>query len=263
MSALAHNLRLLLQYRDLLAAWTLREIRVRYKQSVIGGLWAVLQPLSLMIVFTVVFSVIARVPTGGIPYPIFSYSGLLPWTFLATSITFAVPSLVNNMQLVTKIFFPREILPIASVGAAFLDFCVASTLFVGMMIFYRVPLTWMLLWVPPLLVVQILLTLGVVLLLSAANVFYRDIRFVIPLMLQVWMYASPIIYPVTMVPEEFRTLYMLNPMAGLIDSYRRVILDGEAPVLQYIALSAGVSVLLFVAGYLYFEHSKATFADLI
>jgi lipopolysaccharide transport system permease protein len=263
MSAPPRNLRLLLHYRDLLLAWTLREIRVRYKQSVIGGLWAILQPLSLMIVFTVVFSVIARVPTDGIPYPLFSYAGLLPWTFLATSVTFAVPSLVNNMHLVTKIFFPREILPVANVGAAFLDFCVAATLFVGMLVFYRVPPTWLWLWVPPLLVVQILLTLGVVLLLSAVNVFYRDVRFVIPLMLQVWMYASPIIYPVTMVPEELQTLYMLNPMAGLIDSYRRVILTGEAPVLRYVALSAGVSVLVFVAGYLYFKHSEPTFADLI
>lgn len=263
MSRILRHLSLLHQYRDLLLAWTQREVKVRYKQSVVGGLWAIFQPLSLMIIFTLVFSVLARVPSDGIPYPIFSYTALLPWTFLASSITFAVPSLVNNMNLVTRVFFPREILPIASVGAAFLDYCVAAVLFVGMLLLYRVHVSWMVLWVLPLLLVQVLLTLGIVLLLSAVNVFFRDVRFVIPLLLQVWMYASPVIYPATMIPVKYRVWYMLNPMAGLIDSYRRVILTSQAPVWSYVAQSAAMSVLVFVAGYLYFKHSEATFADLI
>lgn len=255
--------RILYQYRDLLLTWTVREIKVRYKQSVVGGLWAVLQPLSLMIVFTLVFSFLARVPTDGIPYPIFSYTALLPWLFLSTSISFAVPSLVNNLNLVTKIYFPREILPIASVGAAFLDFSIASIIFLGMMLIFQVSFSWTMLWVPLLLIIQTLLTLGLVLFMSALNVFYRDIRFVIPLATQIWMYATPIIYPVTLVPERFRPFYMLNPMAGLIDSYRRVILLGQPPVWSYVTFSAVLAVLIFIGGYIYFKRSEGMFADMI
>jgi lipopolysaccharide transport system permease protein len=258
-----HHLRRLYDSRDLLSAWTLREIRVRYKQSVIGGLWAVLQPLALMIVFTLVFSRLARVPSDGIPYPVFSYCALLFWTLFASSISFAVPSLVNNMNLVTKIYFPREILPIASVGAALFDWCIASFIFAGMMLFYRIPLSGTVVWLPLLLLVQLLLTFGVVLLLAAVNVFFRDVRFVLPLLTQVWMYASPVIYPATLIPERFRMLYMLNPMAGLIDSYRRVILLRQPPVPAYVAISGAVALLLFVGGYAFFKRSEPAFADMI
>lgn len=259
-----HNyLKHLYQYRDLLFTWTLREVKIRYKQSMVGGLWAILQPLILMIVFTLVFSFLARVPTDGIPYPIFSYSALLPWTFLATSISFAVPSLVNNITLVTKIYFPREILPLASVGAAFFDLAIASTIFLVLMMIYRIPLSPMFAWLPLLLLIQITLTLGIVLLLAAVNVFYRDIRFIIPLGTQIWLYATPIIYPVTLVPEWLRPIYMLNPMAGLIESYRRVILLGQPPVWQHIVLSAIVAIILFLVGYVYFKRSERLFADLI
>lgn len=257
------HLRRLYQYRDLLFTWTLREIRVRYKQSVIGGLWALLQPLALTIIFTLVFSRLARVPSDGIPYPVFSYSALLFWTFFATSLSFAVPSLVNNMNLVTKIYFPREILPISSVGAAFFDLCIASFIFVGLIVFYRVPLSASILWLPLLLLVQVLLTLGVVLILSAVNVFFRDVRFLLPLLTQVWMYASPVIYSTTLIPERLRMLYMLNPMAGLLDSYRRVILQGQPPVPAYLAVSAAVALLLFAGGYAFFKRSEPSFADMI
>jgi lipopolysaccharide transport system permease protein len=257
------HLRRLYHYRDLLLTWTQREVRVRYKQSVMGGLWAILQPLALMLIFTLVFSLLARVPSDGIPYPVFSYCALLFWTFLASSLSFGVPSLVNNMNLVTKIYFPREILPIASVGAALLDLSIASLAFAGLLLAYHIPLTASVLWLPLLLLVQIVLALGVVLFLSAVNVFYRDVRFVLPLLTQLWMYASPVIYSTTSVPEPYRTLYMLNPMAGLIDSYRRVILLGQPPILRYVALSAAVSVLLFVGGWAYFRRSEAAFADMI
>ncbi len=257
------HVRRLFEYRDLLVAWTWREIRVRYKQSVVGGLWAVLQPLALMLVFTVVFSHLAKVPSDGIPYPVFSYSALLFWTFFASSLSFAVPSLVNNMNLVTKIYFPREILPAASIGAAFFDLCIASIVFVGLMVYYRIPLSPTILWLPLLLLVQLLLTLGVVLFLAAVNVFFRDVRFVLPLLTQVWMYASPVIYPSTLIPERFRMLYMLNPMAGLIDSYRRVILMGQSPVPAYIGVSAGAALLLFVGGYAFFKRCEPAFADMI
>jgi lipopolysaccharide transport system permease protein len=257
------SLRELDAYRGLLWMWTLREVKVRYKQSLLGAAWAVLQPLVLMIMFTVVFSYFARVPTDGVPYPIFSYTAVLPWTFFATSITFAVPSLVTNMNLVTKIYFPREILPVAAVAAAFVDFVVASIVFVGLMLAYRVPLRATLLWTPVILAIQIALTLGVVLAGATLNVWYRDIRFVVPLGVQLWMYASPVIYPVTLVPEQWRTLYMLNPMAGIINSYRRVILQGRPPEMQVLGLSAGVALLAMLLGYLYFKRSEGRFADVI
>ena len=260
---LLDHVRALYRFRELLWIWAGREIKVRYKQSVLGAAWAVLQPLVLMIVFTVVFSYIARVPTGGVPYPIFSYTALLPWTFLATSISFAAPSLVTNMNLVTKVYFPREILPIGSLIAAFVDFLVASVVFLALMLFYRIPLRWTMGWIPVLLLVQIVLTLGVILLLSALCVRFRDIRFVVPLGVQIWMYASPIIYPSSLVPERFRAAYALNPMVGLIDAYRAVILTGESPGAWPLAASAAVGVILLFAGYAYFKRSEATFADII
>jgi lipopolysaccharide transport system permease protein len=243
--------------------WTLREIKIRYKQSIVGGLWAILQPLSLMIVFAVVYFFLTGRTTGDVPYPVFSYTALLPWTFFATSLSFAVPSLVTNMNLVTKIRFPREILPMASVGAAFLDFAIASVVFVGLLLVYRIQLAWTVLWVPFLLILQVLLTLGLVFALSATNVFYRDIRFVMPLAVQIWMYATPIIYPVSAVPERLRALYMLNPMAGLIDSYRRVILLGQPPLWSGIASTIVVALVAFFGGYIYFKRAESVFADII
>jgi len=253
----------LYHHRDLLWMWILREVRIRYKQSIIGGLWAVLQPLSLMVVFTLIFSRLVKIPSDGVPYPIFAYSALLPWSFLSASIGFAVPSLVNNMSLVTKIYFPREILPIGSVAAALLDFVIGTVIFAGMMMIYRIPLTGLALWIPVLVAIQVVLTLGAVLLMSALNVFYRDIRFVIPLLTQIWMYASPVIYPTSLIPQKLLPLYMLNPMAGLLDSYRRVMLYGQPPVPAYLGASATIALVLFALGYSYFKRSEDKFADLI
>ena len=257
------HIRRLFQYRYLLWMWILREVKIRYKQSILGGAWAILQPLSLAIIFSVVFSLFARVPTDGVPYPIFAYAALLPWTLLATSVSFAVPSLVNNMNLVTKASFPREILPLAVIGAAFVDFCVASTVFAVMMIIFQVPMRWTLVWVPLLVLIQILLILGVILLGSAINVFFRDVRFVVPLGLQLWLYATPVIYPISLVPERFRTLYMLNPMAGLIASYRRVILQGLPPAPLDLALATVLSCTLCVLAYWFFKRVERQFADII
>lgn len=251
------------QYRDLLFAWVKREVKVRYKQSLLGAAWAVLQPLSIMIVFSIVFTFFVRVSSDSVPYPIFSYVALVPWTLLSSSISFGVPSIVNNMHLVTKIYFPREILPFAAVIVSLLDCAVASTVFLGMVFFYRVSLQVTALLVPLLLGIQIVLTLGVVLLASAINVHYRDIRFVVPLGIQLWMYATPIIYPVSLVPEHWRPLYMLNPMAGLIEGYRAVILRGAWPQWEYIGLSAFISIALFVGGYWSFKRLEAGFADII
>ncbi|NLE44668.1 MAG: ABC transporter permease [Chloroflexi bacterium] len=257
------HLRNLYRYRDLLWLWTWREVQVRYKQSLLGVAWAILQPLALTVVFSVVFSRLVRVDTGGIPYPLFAYAALVPWTFFATSLSFGIPSLVSNMNLVTKIYFPREILPLASVGAAFVDFPMSAIVFVGMMLVYHVTPTVMSLWVIPLLVLQIVLSLAVTLAGSAVLVFFRDVRFVIPLLTQIWMYATPVIYPATLVPERWRTLYFLNPMAGVVDGYRRALLLGQAPLLESIALSAAVSIVLLAVGYTVFKRAEPTFADLI
>jgi lipopolysaccharide transport system permease protein len=217
----------------------------------------------MMVMFTVVFSFLARVPTDGVPYPLFSYAALLPWTFFQTAVSFGVPSLVNNLNLVTKTYFPREILPVGAVGASFFDFLVASTLFFFMLGLYGVSLTWTIAWVPLLLLLQILLTVGVTLLGSAIIVLYRDVRFIVPLALQLWLYATPIIYPVRLVPEHLRPIYMLNPMAGIVVSYRQVILFGQPPTWRYLGVSAAAALALFVVGYITFKRLEASFADII
>ncbi len=253
----------LFRYRELLWMWIVRNLKVRYKQSLLGVAWAILQPLSATVIMAVVFSRFIRVSTDGIPHPIFYYSAMLPWTFSSTAISFGTSCLINNMGLVTKIYFPREILPIAAVMASFVDFLIAAVIFIGMIIFYRVSVSLSWVWVPALLLIQTLLTLGIVLLASALNVFYRDIRFVVPLGMQLWMYLTPIIYPLSQVPERFRSLYMLNPMAGLIDSYRRIVLQAQWPDPTYLLTASIASVVLFALAYVYFKRAEAVFADLI
>ena len=253
----------LFAYRELLINWTLRMIKVRYKQSLLGMAWAILQPLSLTLIFTVVFTFFTRIPTEDIPYPIFSYCALLPWTFFSNALSFAVPSLVSNMDLVMKVYFPREIFPLASILASCLDFLVASVIFIGMMLYYGVSPSPLLLLVPLVLAIQVALTVGIALFASAVNVFYRDVRFVIPLALQLWMYASPIVYPVSAVPEAWQPLYMLNPMSPIIDSYRRLILLGQMPNWRHLGLAALISGLALIAGCGFFKRKEMAFADLI
>jgi lipopolysaccharide transport system permease protein len=249
--------------RALVLIWVWREIKVRYKQSVLGMGWAIAQPLATTIVYAIVFTRFVRVPTEGIPYPIFAYTALVPWTFFASSLSTGIPSLVHNMGLLTKIYFPREILPFAAVMARAIDFLFAALVLIGLMVFYRVPLHFTIIWLPLLLIIQLLLTLGIVLLGSAINVAYRDVGQVIPLMTQLWLYASPVIYPVSLVPEQFRTLYWLNPMAGLLDGYRRVLLQGKPPDGFGVVAAFTVSLLAFVVGYTYFKRVEAEFADII
>ncbi|MEZ4593085.1 MAG: ABC transporter permease [Chloroflexota bacterium] len=245
--------------------WTFREIRVRYKQSVLGAAWAILQPLAQMVILTFVFSRIARIETD-VPYPIFSYTALLPWTLFHTAISFGVNSLINNMNLVTKTYFPREVLPLGIIGAALFDFLISSTIFVLMMMYYRVPVTAQLLWIPLLLLIQIFLMLGVMLLGSALTVFFRDVRFVVPLGLQLWMYATPVIYPLKLVEEnipQLRTVYALNPMVGIVESYRNVILRGVPPNFTDLGMATAVSILLFIVAYIVFKRLEVLFNDLI
>jgi lipopolysaccharide transport system permease protein len=261
--SLLDDCRTLLAYRELLLTWTIREVKVRYKQSLLGIAWAVLQPLALMIMFSLVFTVFVKVPSDGIPYPIFSYTALLPWTFFTTAVTFGSSSIINNMSLVTKVYLPREILPLAAVGAAGVDFMVASLLFVAMALFYTVHFSLSLLVLPLLILVQLLLTVGIVFVTAATTVRFRDVRFVVPLAMQLWMYATPIIYPLSLVPERWRWLYLMNPMAVVVEGYRDVILRGRLPDAMSLALAGALAALVCVAGYLYFKRSEAVFADIM
>lgn len=257
------HLQMLWLHRELLWVWTAREVRVRYKQSLLGVGWAILQPLAFTLMFTAVFSVVVKVPTGGVPYPIFSFTAMLPWTLLATSVNFGVSSLVSNMNLVTKIYFPREILPMAATGAAIVDFLVAGVLYVAMLLWYRMPIYPTALLLPLLLALQLALIVGVVLYGAAGLVFYRDIRFLVPLGLQLWLYASPVIYPASLIPERWQWLYRLNPMVGLLESYRAVLLLGQLPPASLLAPASVISLALLVSGYLWFKRVEPAFADLI
>jgi lipopolysaccharide transport system permease protein len=253
----------LIEARELLFTWTARDFKVRYSQSILGAAWAILQPLSLMAIFSVIFSVFLSIPTDGIPYPIFAYTALLPWSFFAGSLNSAIPSLVNNMNLVSKIYFPRETLPLSAILVSFIDFLMGISVFVLLMVIYRIPVARTILLVPIVLLIQMILSFGLSLVGAAVIVFYRDVRFVIPLTLQIWMYASPVFYSVNVVPEKMRPLYLLNPMATLIDSYRRIVLFNQLPNWQYLGLAALISCSLTAVAYRYFKHAENKFADLI
>jgi lipopolysaccharide transport system permease protein len=249
--------------RELLFTWTMRDFKVRYSQSILGAAWAVLQPLSLMVIFSVIFSVFVKVPTEGMPYPVFAYTALLPWTLFANSLNSAIPSLVSNMNLVSKIYFPRETLPLSAIIVSFIDFLIGISILVLLMVVYRVSVGPTVLLVPLILLIQMTLTFGISLAGAAMNVFYRDIRFVIPLTLQIWMYLSPVFYSVSVVPERLRPIYFLNPMATLINSYRRVVLLNQAPNWPYLGLAAVVACSLTLLAYRYFKRAEMKFADLI
>lgn len=260
---LAESLGQLLDYRELLFAWTIREIRARYRQSLLGFGWALIQPIFQMVVISIVFGSFLRVPSGDVPYPIFAFVAILPWTLFAGAINAAVPSILGNMQLVTKIYFPREILPISAALARLVDFAIALVVFAALMIWYDIPLYNTVVYVPLLLVIQMLLALGIGLLGSAVTVFVRDISFAIPLAMQIWMYLSPVIYPLSEVPPRWRVLYMLNPMTGVIDSYRRVVLQGQPPDPTYLAIAAAMALVVFLVAFVYFKRVEMAMSDII
>ena len=253
----------LFKHRELLVNIALRSIKARYKQSVLGISWAVVRPLSMMLMFTVIFSKFAKIPSDGIPYPIFSYCALLPWTFFSASLISAIPSLVANASIVTKIYCPREIFPIASILAAIVDFSIAAVIFAVMLIAYKIHLTFFVFYAIPILLIQIIFTIAIALFASAFNVYYRDTSYAFPLFIQLWMYATPIIYPVSIVPAKFKFLYMLNPMAPIIDGYRRVLLQGLAPDFPYLGISLVISCVLFMCSFKYFKRVEMVMADII
>lgn len=257
------DIRSLIEKRDLLYTLTLHRVNVRYKQSLLGIFWAILQPLSMMLVFTLVFSLIARVPTGGAPYAIFAYTALLPWIFFSTTLTNAGNGLVGHSHLITKIYFPREILPLTYVFTSLFDFLIASSVLAGLLMYYRVPLTLNALYALPIILVLACFATAISLILSATNVRYRDIGVALPLMIQIWMFATPVIYPLSAVPDWLRPFYVLNPMVGIVENFRQVLLYGKSPDFSSLAVSVVITLILLPIAYLYFKHAEATMADII
>jgi ABC-type polysaccharide/polyol phosphate export permease len=256
-------LSILWQHRELVASLTRRDIRGRYKQSALGILWALLQPMAMTIVFTIVMSYIVRIDTGNIPYPIFAYIAMLPWTFFSGGMTTGSECLVNNFSLITKIYFPREVFPISAILGKTVDLALGLLVLVPLLVYYKVHLSPMAFFAIPLLMIQMCLMLGVSFILSSWNLFYRDIRHVMPLLLQVWMYASPIVYPISLVPKKYVGLYMLNPMSPLIDGIRKTVLEGQAPMWNYVGISAVVSIVILILGYRNFKRLEPAFAETI
>jgi len=256
-------LNILWQHRELVLSLTRRDIRSRYKQSVLGIAWALLQPLAMTIVFTVVMSYFANIPTEGIPAPIFIYVVMLPWTFFQGGLTGGSECLVSNFNLITKIYFPREVFPISAILGKTVDLGLGMLILVPMLIVYHIHVTWMVLLVVPLLLIQVCLMLGVTFLLSSWNLFYRDIRHMMPLLVQVWMYMSPVVYGLISVPKRYLGFYMLNPMASVMDSVRKVVLHGQAPTWSYLGLAAVVSVAFLIVGYRTFKRLEPAFAETI
>lgn len=263
MTLLIESLFELNHYRDLLRTWSIREIKIRYKQSLLGGLWAVLQPLSVALIFSVIFSVFVKVPTDGVPPLIFYYAALFPWTFFANSVTAGSNSIISNLNLVTKIYFPREIMPLATIMAGLFDFVIAGIIYLAFALFYQVQFGPSLVLLPLLILIHILFTAAVVLILATLNVFYRDIRFVVPLGLQIYLYLTPLIYPLSVIPEKLLPFYMLNPMAGLIHAYRAILIHGQWPEPFYLGSAFLISLLLFIAAYTFFAKAARSFADII
>jgi lipopolysaccharide transport system permease protein len=250
------------QYRELLRFLTVRDIKVRYKQTVLGGLWAILQPFMSMLIFTIFFGRLAQIPSDNFPYPIFVYTALLPWQFFSNGISNAGNSLVANSNLISKVYFPRIIIPAASLGAGLLDFLIASLILFMMMFYYGIAPGPSVLFLPFLLFGVIIATLGVGMILSALNVAYRDFRYVIPFLVQFWLFATPVIYPSSLVPQQWRWLINLNPMAGLITAFRSSIL-GESIPWADLSISYSVGIFIFIIGLLSFSRMERRFADII
>ena len=260
---LLRNFTSLAQYKDLLYTLSVHRVKVRYKQSVLGIAWAVLQPLSLMLIYTAIFSLIARMPSDGTPYAVFAYTALLPWTYFSTALTNATTGLVSHSSLITKVYFPREILPLTYVIAALFDLVIASSVLIGLLLYYHVPFTVNALYAVPIILVLTLFVTAMALFFSAVQVRFRDVGVAMPLLLQLWMFASPVVYPLSSVPPRLQSLYMLNPMAGVIENFRRAVLQGTAPDFYSLSISALVSIVLLFVSYIYFKHVESTVADII
>lgn len=260
---LLRPLRELAGYSHLVLTFAQRDVRARYKQTALGIAWAIIQPFSMMVVFTLIFAKVARLPSDGIPYPVFAYSALIFWTFFATTVANGTVAMTANLSLVRKIYFPRETLLLAVVLSAGLDLAIAFALLLALFVYFKVALASTLLWLPCLLALQILFGLAVICVTSTVHVYFRDMGHAIPLCLQLWMFATPVAYPLSVVPERFLPLYFLNPMTLLIDAYRRVLVHGLPPDAALLAIAFAATVGLLIPAYYVFKRAERTFADVI
>ncbi|HZQ08138.1 MAG TPA: ABC transporter permease [Anaerolineae bacterium] len=259
----ALNLKEIVPYRELLYFLTWRDIKVRYKQTAIGAAWAILQPFLTMIVFSIVFGRLVGVSSDGVPYPLFSFAGLLPWTFFATALGHSGTSLVSNSQLISKVYFPRLILPIAAVIPAVVDFAIAFVFLIGLLLWYGITPSATIVTLPLFLLLAFVTVLGVGIWLSALDVKYRDIRYLIPFVTQFWLFVTPVAYPSSYIPAQWRALYALNPMVGVVEGFRWALLGQSFDIGGMIFVSAAVSFAILITGLFYFRRMERQFADLI
>ena len=261
-SWLSLKLRDIWQYRELLYFLTWRDVKVRYKQTLIGFLWAIIQPFLKMVVFSIIFGGLAKMDSEGFPYPIFLYAGLLPWQFFGSSVSRSGESIVGSANLIKKVYFPRLIIPVASVGACLVDFAISFIILIVMMLYYSIIPTLSTFMILPLVLATIFTALGVGMFISALNVAYRDFRYVLPFLVQIWMFLTPVIYPTRIIPENWRWLILLNPMAGIVDAYRSAIL-GKSFEWGSLGISMGMAVAIFLCGLMYFRKTERYFADIV
>ena len=256
------DLKELWAYKDLLLAFCIRDIKVRYKQTIIGAGWAILQPLITMLIFTVIFGKLAGIPSDGIAYPVFVYAGLLPWMFFSSTVSTSAGSLVGSSHMVSKIYFPRLVVPLSAVGSSVVDFLISMCILLMLMLFFDLAWTWRLLFVPFFLFGIALAALGMGAGLSALIVSYRDFRYVVPFMLQIWLYLTPVVYPLSFIPETWRWLLYLNPMTGFIEAFRALFLGKPFDIVGILAALV-LSMILFFSGLKYFRKVEQRFADVI
>jgi lipopolysaccharide transport system permease protein len=257
------KLRELVEYRELLYFLVWRDVKVRYKQTILGVGWAIIQPFFTMVVFSIFFGRLAKMPSDGIPYPIFSYAALVPWTFFANGLNNASNSLVSGANLIRKVYFPRLAMPVATVLSGVIDFVLSFIMLLGMMLYYRIIPTANILWLPFLLMLALVTSLGVSLWLSAMNVQFRDVHYIIPFLTQFWLFATPIAYPSSLLSEPWRTLYGINPMVGVVEGFRWALLGTNTAPGPIVIVSSAAAILLLVSGALYFRRMEKTFADVI
>ena len=250
-------------YRELLYFLAWREVKVRYKQAALGAAWAIIQPLFTMIIFTLFFGRLAGVPSDGIPYPLFSFCALVPWTYFAGTLSLAGNSLVSNANLVTKVYFPRVLLPAATVISGMLDFVIGSVFLFFMMIYYHVKPGWNLLLVPVFVISMMLLALGISMLLAAINVRYRDVKYALPFIIQIWLFVTPIIYPVTFLPAKYQKVLALNPMAGIVEGLRACLFSAHQMPWKLVEISWSMTLVLLIVGAIYFRKTEKSFADIV
>lgn len=257
------KLRELFEYRELLYFLVWRDIKVRYKQTALGASWAIIQPFFTMVVFSLFFGRLAKVPSDGVPYPIFSFAALVPWTFFATSLINSSNSLVGSANLIKKVYFPRLAIPIATVLSGLVDFAIAFVMLIGMMLWYGIPLTVHTLWLPLFLLLAVATSLGVGLWLSAMNVEYRDVKYVVPFLTQFWMLATPVAYPSSLLSGKWRAVYALNPMVGVVEGFRWSLLGTKTNLGSIILVSSVTAAVILISGAFYFRRMERTFADVV